>query len=328
MIPMTPPSPLFPLWNRSGRQVSVRGADGEELRALFADPSAGATAEVEVQLVARRRPRRRTDDVVVLTGDLEVGTLYDRQVEQYAGVLAELGRRGQTATTTAELTAREPLQVIGRTWFGIPRTGPGFGVSPRIGLDHPHLALPRNREPRQAYRLLPFGSPLQVQGEEDHLDLLERFRVPDGECMAYATLHAVRPGNRWQVEVRIDELPVGQLTASGGRHFLPLLHELTEAEVALAAPVLVTSSGLAAEVVLYAERGHRLPPEWVDQPIRQFFPLMRGHAPIPPRPERIVWHNPPGWPDPPEPDWEPGPDWLPDPEWPVAPEGWRYWVAR
>lgn len=165
------------------------------------------------------------------------------------------------------------------------------------------------------------------------------------------------------VEVRIDNQVIGELTPAMSAHYLPAIAHLAESGTLTAVRVLLKGNSLKVEAVLHAVRSHELQADWFEDDQRQPQPVAprtltldagemhrrpaqsetrtatttilsqtgEAGAPsapiaIPPRPSRIVFAVPPGWPPAP-PGWEPPPEWGPHPDWPAPPPNWRFWIA-
>ncbi|MGH3368965.1 MAG: HIRAN domain-containing protein, partial [Nocardioidaceae bacterium] len=132
----------------------------------------------------------------------------------------------------------------------------------------PHMLVPVNLPPPGSHQLLPPGSAVVVPGSGDHPDVLAPFFRTEGECWAYATLHATEEENyerpKMVVEVRLDDDPVGRLSPKLSSEFLPAIHYLADMRAETAARVIVRGDRLSAEVILYAARSHDLPATWPD----------------------------------------------------------------
>jgi len=169
------------------------------------------------------------------------------------------------------------------------------------------------------------------------------------------------------VELQIDGNLVGQLTPRMSAEYLPIIHELESRGMLTCAKAIVRGNQIKAEVVLHAQKASQLDANWLAANLptssalrvasttpslapsvsESVLPIgtrtqeatLEGNpavtpgsapaqpAPIPPRPSRIVFAAPPGWPAPPD-GWEPPVGWAPPPDWPPAPPGWSFWVAR
>lgn len=166
------------------------------------------------------------------------------------------------------------------------------------------------------------------------------------------------------VEVRVDGSPIGTLTPAMSANFAPVIAHLSEIGEDVTARVFLKGNALKVEAVLYAAKAHELDASWLrsespsgspdqtktgraqskesatqpnDSIIVRIEPspgqqhlTVDQTAPtvaIPPKPSRIVFNPPPGWPPAPE-GFEPAPGWQPLAEWPAPPPDWNFWVGR
>lgn len=218
-----------------------------------------------------------------------------------------------------------------------------FNASVTLALAEPHMCLPVNPPPAR-HMLLPRGAAIQVTGEERYMSAIVPLLRPEGECLAYAVLREQEDASgrppKERVEVFIDGRRVGLLTPKMSNDVLPAVRHLRNAGYETAAMAKVKGNVLKAEVTLYCTRAHELPTEWLPSLAEQASPtdldrpaeppaMPQGprHIAIPPKPTRIRFAAPPGWPAPPQ-AWEPPLGWQPDQSWPPAPSGWQYWVTE
>lgn len=358
---MTETKVPFELWRKGDwdrREVAGEAFYEDAIRRLF--PQGVSDRREELTFTAHLAPEPHNphdrNAVAVQIAGSTVGYLPGDEAARYQPVLTELVSQGMQPYVPCLVSASE--------WESTDWDEHGRAVSRRtlharitLLLGEPHLCVPANLPPGQSYVQLPYGAAVQISGEEKHMDALAAFLRPEGECLAYATLHAVTEQTarttRDIVEVRLDGLTVGHLTPKMSEHFLPVIRHLAESGQLTAATVSVTGNRLKVEVVVHAKRAHELPPEWPQvetepQPQARRAPLVVAelrvpvpsvvgavssqtavattHAPIPPKPTRLRFNPAPGWPPAPE-GWEPFPGWEPDASWPPAPEGWHYWVG-
>lgn len=284
--------------------------------------------------------------VAVQVGGTTVGYLPREVAPSYQPLLLRLRDHGSTA--------RVPCRIWGGPFTdydydddGDPVVTERFNASVRIGLADAHLCQPVNAAPDDAHVVLPDGGTIQVSGEEQHMQAILPLLVPEGECWAYATLGAMREstgrGMRELVEVRLNGEPVGRLTPKMSGDLLPAIRHLEQLGLVTVVRARVKGNRLKAEVVLHCARAHELPSDWPSEVMKPMSPRDDGpalvsmgppgtstptpHRPIPPKPTRIRFAVPPGWPPAPE-GWEPSPGWVPDPTWPAAPSDWQFWVAE
>jgi hypothetical protein len=155
-------------------------------------------------------------------------------------------------------------------WVGKDTEGTEFHASVAVALGQPHMLVPVNLPPPGSFHLLPPGSGIVVPGSEVHPEILAPFFRAEGECWAYATMHAIEEEDTIQdrprnvVEIRLDDEPVGRLSPRLSAEFLPAIHYLADMRAETAARVAVRGDRSASEVTLYAARSHDLPATWPD----------------------------------------------------------------
>lgn len=346
----------FEMWRKGDwdrREVAGESFHEDAIRRLFPGGLTDTGEELELTAYLVPEPHNPHDRhaVAVQIAGATVGYLPREDAVHYAPILSELMSQG--------LQPYVPCQVWAVEWEHSDWDERGRTVTRKqlrarvtLSLGDPHLCVPANLPPGQSYVQIPYGAAVQITGEEKHMDALAAFLRPAGECLAYATLHAVTEqlprSTRDIVEVRLDGLPVGYLTPKMSEHFLPVIRHLAETDRLTAATVSVKGNRLKVEVVVHAKRAHELPANWPEgeqAPVAWPTPVAQEvaaapvspfeaeaptsatvHLPIPPKPTRLRFNPAPGWP--PAPDgWEPFPGWEPDNSWPPAPEGWHYWVG-
>ena len=270
-----------------------------------------------------------------------IGYLAKELAARYAAVLQSLMANGRIPTSSCRVWAYEH-----EDWQGTDRRGRDvyqrvLDARASLVLDEPHLCVPANLPPTKSHRLLPKGSALQVKGEEKHLDVLAPLVREYGEAWVYTTLHVLTVGSarseKQVVELRVDGEPIGHLTPAMSSHFVPTIDHLARTEQLAVARTLLKGNPLQVEAVLHAAKSHELDNTWLSaSPTRETPSSPPGGlstrvrvAPVgvPPKPTRIVFQAPPGWPAPPV-GWEPTPGWLPEPDWPAPPPGWQFWVLQ
>lgn len=304
--------------------------------------------------------------VKVVVAGRHVGYLPKDMAARYFAVLSRLQQRGFLPVTSCRIYGYETRDWEGTDRRGREIWKDKFEAQARIALDEPHLIVPANLPPSAPHRILPVGSALQLKGEEDHLDVLTPLVSAAGEAFIYGTLHQITVTSgrtlREVVEVRADDSAIGTLTPAMSANFAPVIAHLAERGQLVTARVFLKGNALKVEAVLYAAKAHDLDASWLSaessggpaDAVTTPRPASAdaegrlgdstsgrtelavqtartvGHigAPImiPPKPSRIVFNPPPGWPAPPE-EFEPAPGWQPLPEWPAPPDGWTFWVA-
>jgi hypothetical protein len=263
----------FKLWGDAlwcGQEVVREAPHEQAIRGLFPDPipARGADLDTEAELVLELDNRFDPCAVAVRVQGQVVGYLPRDDAHRYFPVLAELVAQGLQPCVPCHLWVSE--------WKPEDRerrnaAGTDFHASVAVALGQPHLLVPVNLPPAGSYHLLPPGSGIVVPGNGLDPDVLAPFLRPEGECWAYATLHAIEeevPGeddrSQLVVEVRLDDELVGRLSPRLSAEFLPAVHYLADMRAETAARVVVRGDPAPCEVVLYAARSHDLPATWPD----------------------------------------------------------------
>lgn len=328
MTELTP----FPLWS-SGRwptrEVVGEAYRKDGIRTLFPARRLGGGADVEETARLIPEPQNPHDPhaVAVVVRGVLVGYLAREEAANYQPVFIDMNRVGLDAVVPCTLHGYE-YEDVDYDRRGRAVTTVTFEVQARILLDEWYRCRPVNPPPANLV-LLPVGGALQVQKEENHQDVLQRYLNANGECWAYSTLHVIDGGTprapKEVVEIRIDGSRVGQLTPASSAHFVPTIRALHVAGKTTAAQIIVKGNTIKVEVVLHAARAHDLDDAWVRSHTgsgQEATPNQQAGKPV-------QWQfNPaPGWPPAP-PAWAPDPTWRPPTEWPAAPPGWRFWIER
>lgn len=131
------------------------------------------------------------------------------------------------------------------------------------------LNLPRNSPPAASYTLLPWGSGLQVTGEEAHFDRIKPYVTGADVDLVLVTLHRAqkllkRGEARDIVEVRLDGERIGELTPTTSRHFLATIDHANSRGVDVAAYAHIKGSQLSAEVSIQGAKVTEIPDEWLN----------------------------------------------------------------
>jgi hypothetical protein len=343
-------SPLveFELWGKSAwpnRDVVGESFYEAEIRSLFPLRIGEGDRELFLRAALLPDPKNQYDRnaVKVLVNGQHVGHLPKDDAVKYQPVLDALVQQGFLPVTECRIWGSEHDEWIGNDRRGREITRPKFTCSVSVTLDEWYLCVPTNHPPTRPHTMLPRASARQVRKEENHQDVLRRYVTRHGECWVYGTLHAVTDLTartpKELVEIRIDDQRIGELTPAMSAEYTPIIGQLNDRGRLAAARLIVKGNEVRAEVVLHAARAHELSSEWIktnlgaaateadpDQLVPQSAPSVQTHGPIPPKPTRIRFCIPPGWPPAPQ-GWEPAPGWRPDPSWPAAPANWEYWRA-
>lgn len=355
---------LFDLWRRGDwprRPIAGESFHEKEIRAILPKSLGEQSTEVQAQALLIPEPANRhdRDAVKVVIRGQHVGYLNKDDAPLYQPMLVRLIDQGFQPVVPARIWAYDSKE-----WTGTDRRGRDvyeqrLVANVTLALDEPHLCVPANLPPQAAHATLPFGSAIQLKGEEEHQDTLMRYLHPAGEQWAYATLTSEERlsarTSKQVVVVSLDGGVVGELTPAMSAEFTPVIERLREAGKVCAARVLVKGNPVKVDVVLHATKAAALDHAWLaehmasnstpagaqheptvvrPQPVetKALQPAVThrnadvSHSPIPPRPSRIVFRVPLSWPQPPE-GWEPPPGWQPPGEWPPAPKDWQFWTV-
>lgn len=211
--------------------------------------------------------------VMVQINGQHVGYLEKEVAVLYVSAISDVWNSGHVAATGARIwaSARE-------SWDSSRKLKYVARVS--IALNEPHLLLPMNEPPAGSYSILPWGSALQVTGEEQHQDVLSDFITGIGDGIALGTLAVIDGGTarapKTLIEIRIDGERVGQLTPASSQHFVPTVRHLETQGQAAAAWIRVKGSAIAAQATIQAAKAHELPADWFEEP--NTIPVLQRNA--------------------------------------------------
>lgn len=322
----------FPLWSPGRwptREVVGESYRLDGIRSLF--PARTLTGGADIDTMARLVPEPQNAHdphaVAVVVQGVLVGYLARDEAAKYQAVLLDMNRAGFDPVVPCTIHGYE-YEEVDYDRRGRPVTSMTFEAQARILLDEWYRCRPVNGAPPN-HALLPVGSALQVQKEENHQDVLQRYLNANGECWAYATLHVIDGGTprapKEVVEIRIDGSRAGQLTPASSTYYIPTVRALSAVGKTTTAQIIVKGNTIQVEVVLHAARAHDLDDAWVRShtgALHEATPNQQVGKPV-----RWQFNPAPGWPAAP-PDWIPDPTWRPPSDWPAAPPGWRFWIER
>lgn len=262
----------FSLWGDAlwcGQEVVREAPHEPAIRRLFPDPipARGADLDTHAELVPEPHNRFDPRAVAVRVQGQVVGYLPREDAHRYYAVLAGLVEQGLQPQVPCHLWVSEWEPAA---WQRAAGDGTDFHASVAIAIGQPHMLVPMNLPPAASHYLLPPGSGILVPGEQVPADVLAPFFRPEGECWAYATLHAVEDEDdgsargRTIVEIRLDEERVGRLSGRLSAEFLPAIQYLADMRAETAARVAIRGDRTAAEITLYAARSNDLPATWPD----------------------------------------------------------------
>lgn len=191
-----------------------------------------------------------------------IGYLDRDAAQMYRPIFHRIAASGMVATTTARIWA-----VVRESWDDERRAR--FFANVRIYLPEPHQIMPLNNQTQANVAVLPWGSALQVTGEDRHFSHLFNYLPKNGEGLVILTMHrlsqTLRNGTeKHLVEVRLDGERVGQLTPATSNHYLPTIAHAADMRKELGIWAKIKGSGLAAELVIQGARATELNDEWLN----------------------------------------------------------------
>lgn len=335
----------FELWGSHGHynyEVVGETFHERQLRAIMPAGSLATGIEFETTAELLPEPKNRHDShaVAVVIDRQTVGYLAKEDAFRYQPVLLDLVRSGHAPTVSCRVWAREDSYT---TWDDRGREHVEVALRSRVSvaLAEPHLLVPLNLKPSAKHVLLPVGAAVQVTGEEARMEAIAPWLRPQGEGWVHATLHPLivqsSRAERTVVEVWIDDDPVGVLTPRMSGEFLPAVAHLQGVGLMTCVRALVKGNRLKAEIVLYCQRAHELPPAWIDLVSEASTGVSAAQLAVDKAPPVVVetatkptspawvFNPPPTWPVPPV-GWRPPEGWRPPPDWPVPPPDWQFWI--
>jgi len=229
-----------------------------DLKRIASRLGGGPAGEAITTAVLVAEPDNRYDrNAVAVTIDGKaVGYLPREDAVYYSPVLLRLAERGVAVSVAARVWWSEDYD---NDWV----------ASVRLDLGPPGLLVPVNAPPSRAAMQLPPGGAMQVTGEDQYLDVLAPLVVETGQVAVLATLHEVTERKarsaKHVLEVRIDDHPVGRLTAAMSEHLLAAVRQADRSGVVLYVRASVRGNALKAEVTIYPTKVADLPQAWVDE---------------------------------------------------------------
>jgi len=256
---------VTPIWGAGWQNAEVAGESnyGKEIQGLLPRGFDENGQEVIVDVRLSREPNNRFDRnaVAIRATTGTVGYLPKEEAARYAPVLDALAANGRVAETTARIWGcmREEWDSNRKSFMG----------SVRIALPEPHMLFPANLPPTTPHVLLPFGSAIQVTGEENYRANLSPWLNAYGEAWVHATLQPVVEStartSKTLAEVYIEGRPVGRLTPKMSQDMLPAVEYLAERGQATCVRAIVKGNPLKSDVVLHTARAGELGADWFSQ---------------------------------------------------------------
>jgi hypothetical protein len=169
------------------------------------------------------------------------------------------------------------LQVPARIWIGQRHDwggsiGPGVtGLrgSVTVQMPEPDGIVPYNDLPDEPHTVLPWGRPVQITGEEKHMDVLRTFALGSDPRHVAATLHVIQEPRRTGdsvcvIEVRLDGARVGVMTKAMSDQITDLVTYVAGKGRTPVARAIIKGSDLRAGVAVHVARTSEVPQKWLD----------------------------------------------------------------
>lgn len=149
--------------------------------------------------------------------------------------------------------------------------------SGQVRLPNPDLMMPLNDLPEGRVSLLPLGSAIQVTKENQFYEHLLDYVPASGDGVLFATLHIAEVGvktKREGVIVELDGSQIGELSKVSSEKFIPAIRHLNEQGIECAVFARIKGSSVAAEVTIFAAKGHELTEQHLNPTEFDLFPKL------------------------------------------------------
>ncbi len=222
-----------------------------QIRQIAARLGGGREGEAITTAVLKPEPDNAYDRhaIQVTIDDLVVGYVPAEDAPNYSPLLNHLATQGVLVSVPA------------RVWWDADGD---FMASVRLDLAAPGLLIPVNAPPAGDVMQLPPGGPIQVTGEDQHLDVLTPLVAQAGQAAVLVTLHEISDHKartvKQVIEVRIDGRRVGQLTPGMSDHLLAVVRHAATAGITVTCRAAIRGNQLKAEVVIHPTKGRRPAP--------------------------------------------------------------------
>jgi hypothetical protein len=186
-----------------------------------------------------------------------VGYLPAEDSADFYPVLARFIRSGVVPTVRT--------RIWGVTRFVRTRNQDELKSAIRVALRSPEDILPINSIPPEPHFLIPHGRSIQLTGEQEHLDVFEKYVQSAGSSRVVVTLHPNAGKSKTPstvLEVQLDRQRIAQLTPAMSATLKPLVEEARSHNRSTTAWATLSGSRLTAEVVLKAMRADEVPNTW------------------------------------------------------------------
>lgn len=169
------------------------------------------------------------------------------------------------------------LEVPARIWIGqrfdwdedTSSRATGIRGSVTVQLPDPDGIVPYNDLPDEPHTVLPWGRPVQITGEEQHMDVLRTFVLGADPRQVAATLHVIEEPRRTGdparvIEVRLDGERVGVMSKVMSEQISDLVTYVASKGRTPVARAIIKGSNLRADVAVHVARTSEVPQKWLD----------------------------------------------------------------
>jgi hypothetical protein len=233
--------------------------------------------------------------VAIVADDAVIGHLEWKDAPLWLPVVQRTNRAGHRAVTLARIWVRE--------YAGLAESDDDYDdpvetvehyVTVKLKLESPDHALPVNEPPSEPYTFLPRAGIVQVGKDDDHFESLRLFVPPSGQGVLYATLHRESATNskgtvRDFIEVRVDDKPVGELSAPMSKRFFPMVDHLKDRGLVAACWAQITGSAVAAKIKIDAVKANEVSDSLLEGPPLVMPSLREVEAFWPPTAAPLNW---------------------------------------
>ncbi|MGW4099098.1 DUF2510 domain-containing protein [Mycobacterium sp. NPDC004974] len=225
---------------------------GATIRSLLPAGWSGDGVEVQRTFELIPEPANPHDPwaISVRADGRTVGYLQREDCPLWANVIRRVVASGLVPVVPGRIYAFDAVNW--EDWDGEHDPPKEFAAKVQLKLGDPKAALPINDPPSVPYTIIPRSTIVQVTKEDEHTDALLSFVPDDGYGTLFVTLHECATGRassaKALVEVRIDDVRIGQLTPQMSQRFLPMIRHLEARGLVTACWGDIKGSAVAAEV--------------------------------------------------------------------------------
>lgn len=277
-----PFGPHYPVWGVSGSYLNGKATnlaqqtfDLEKVsRIIPQSPDEGIYFDAEL-IPERDNPDSPFSVSIRWQGHI-LGYMSLRDSAPLFPELSRIAASRFTPITPARLWAN-PAQKSFRLNYALPKPG--------------HVA-PINTPPLTEFALMPNGTALQVQGEENHFDYLSSYLPGEGSERLYLTLEFPEGADRFNV--LLDGQIIGTMTATMSKKLRPPIQQFIDRGLDIAARGKLAGNQFDCQVTVNIARAHEFTEEDMlagPSPHQELVPISNDGYALP-----IIWSEE-------EPDW-------------------------